>query len=317
MVKRGGRSNRGIALLATMLAIALMTLLVVDFATTVALGNRAAVNQTDELRASYLARSGVGVGLALIEQDSFHDALSPIPYDALNEPWAQPLPPIQLNGGTVTVSIVDEARKLNINDLYDPNSHEVNTNKEELLSRLLELIGVSGSFVPELEDWLDPDGTESPGGAEAGYYLQLNPPYEPRNGPMPTIGDLRALKGMDDVTFMRLTNFLTVSQETAININTASPELIASLRPEFADNPKLVKEIVAIRSLRPFTNITDVGNLPGVGQFITDIASLLTTRSNYFTIIAQGDYAGARKRIYATFQRSSDGSSSLTAWHED
>jgi general secretion pathway protein K len=193
----------------------------------------------------------------------------------------------------------------------------VDTEKEAIFARLAELIGISGNIVPEVEDWLDPDSIESPGGAEEAYYLQLKPPYEPRNGPMPTIADLRALKGMDDATFLKLTNYVTVSQENSININTASPELIAALRPEFADNPKLVQEIVTMRTFRPFTNITDVGNLPGVGQFISDISSQLTTRSSYFTIIGQGDFAGARRRVYATFQRNSNGSASLTAWHED
>jgi general secretion pathway protein K len=316
MVRRGG-SERGIALLATMLAVALMTLLVVDFATTVTLGYRSAQNQADELKASYLARSGIGIGLAMLEQDSFHDAESPLPYDGLDEAWAQPIPPIPLGGGTVKVTIVDEARKFNINGLIDPQSHNVNTEKEQILARLVELLGISSDVVPEIEDWIDSDSVESPGGAEESYYLTLKPPYEPRNGPMPTIGDLRALKGMDDVTFLKLTNYLTVSQESGININTASPELITALRPEFADNPQLVKEIVTLRMIRPFTNITDVGNLPGVGQFINQISGLLTTRSNYFTIIGQGDFAGARRRIYATFQRDSNGSASLTAWHED
>ncbi|HUN59921.1 MAG TPA: type II secretion system minor pseudopilin GspK [Candidatus Binataceae bacterium] len=316
MVRYGG-SERGIALLATMLAVALMTLLVVDFATTVTLGYRAAQNQADELRASYLARSGIGVGLAMLEQDSFHDAMSPTPYDALNEPWAQPIPPIPLGGGTVSVTIVDEARKFNVNGLIDPQSHNVNSDKEQILGRLVEILGLPGNIVPEIEDWLDPDSIESPGGAEESYYLTLKPPYEPRNGPMPTIGDLRALKGMDDMTFLKLTNYLTVSQESGININTASPELIMALSPEFADNPQVVKEIVTMRMVRPFTNTTDVGNLPGVGQFITAISGDITTRSNYFTIIGQGDFAGARRRIYATFQRDSNGSASLTAWHED
>jgi general secretion pathway protein K len=316
MVK-GGAPKRGMALLATMLAIALMTLLVVDFATTVSLGYRSAQNQADELKAAYLARSGIGIGLALLEQDSFHDVLNPVPYDALNELWAKPFPPLPLNGGTVTVSVVDEARRLNINDLFNPQSRTVDTDKEAIFARLAELIGISGAIVPEVEDWLDPDSIESPGGAEEAYYLQLKPPYEPRNGPMPTIADLRALKGMDDATFLKLTNYVTVSQENSININTASPELIAALRPEFADNPKLVQEIVAMRTFHPFTNITDVGNLPGVGQFISDISAQLTTRSSYFTIIGQGDFAGARRRVYATFQRDSNGSASLTAWHED
>jgi general secretion pathway protein K len=316
MVRYGG-ARPGIALLATMLAIALMTLLVVDFATTVSLGYRSAQNQADELKAAYLARSGISIGLALLEQDSFHDTLSPMPYDALTEPWAQPIPPLPLGGGTVTVSIVDEARRLNINDLYNPQNRAVDSDEEAIFSRLVELLGISANVVPEVEDWLDPDSIESPGGAEEAYYLRLKPPYEPRNGPMPTIGDLRALKGMDDLTFLKLASYVTVSQENAININTASPELIAALRPEFADNPKLVQEIVTVRMFHPFTNITDVGNLPGVGQFLSDISGQLTTRSNYFTIIGQGDFAGARRRIYATFQRSSNGSAALTAWHED
>ena len=53
------------------------------------------------------------------------------------------------------------------------------------------------------------------------------------------------------LTFLKLTNYVTVSQENAININTASPELIAALRPEFADNPQLVKEIVTAADVPP------------------------------------------------------------------
>jgi general secretion pathway protein K len=308
---------RGVALLATMLAVALMTLLVVDFATTVSLSYRSAQNQADELKAGYLARSAIAVGLALLEQDSFHDLLSPMPYDALTEPWAQPFPPIPLSGGTVKVAIVDEARKLNLNDLYNPQNHAVNNDKEAIFARLTELLGISPNLVPEVEDWLNPARTESPGGAGEAYYLRLKPPYEPRSGPMPTTADLRALKGMDDATFLELANYVTVSQENAVNINTASPELISALSPDFADNPKLVQEIVTVRMIRPFTNITDLGNLPGVGQFITDISGQLSTRSNYFTIIGEGDFAGARRRVYATFQRDSNGSAALTAWHED
>ena len=45
LLGRARRRDRGIALLATLLAIALMTILVVDFATTSALGYRAAANQ--------------------------------------------------------------------------------------------------------------------------------------------------------------------------------------------------------------------------------------------------------------------------------
>ena len=71
MVKRIKRKyDRGVALLATIVAIALMTLLVVDFTNSAALGYRSAANQADSLRARYLGRSGVAVGLAMLAQDA-------------------------------------------------------------------------------------------------------------------------------------------------------------------------------------------------------------------------------------------------------
>lgn len=317
LIRGARRRERGIALLATLLAIALMTILVVDFATSAALGYRSAANQADELRALYLARSGIQVGIAVLERDSINDALQKTPFDSLNEVWALQLPPIPVEGGSVSVSIVDEARKLNINQLYNLRARQIDDKFAQVIARLFEGIGVTTDLIPIIADWIDPDSVDSPGGAEADYYLRLMPPYEPRNGPMPTVGDLRALKGMDDATFIRLASYLTTMPETRVNANTASPEVLAALTPELSNNPKLVQEIIAAREFHPFLAVTDIANLPGIGQFAQHLTPLLTTRSAYFTIIGQGQFAGARRRIYATFRRNSNGSAMLISWHED
>jgi general secretion pathway protein K len=317
LIRRARRPQRGIALLATLLAIALMTILVVDFATSSALGYRAAANQADELRALYLARSAIQVGVAVLERDSISDSQQKTPYDSLADVWALKIPPIPVEGGIVSLSIIDETRKLNINQLYNLRSRRVDDKFAQVIARLFESIGVSTDLIPVLVDWLDPDSVDSPGGAEADYYLRLTPPYEPRNGPMPTIGDLRALKGVDDATFMHLAQYLTTAPEARVNANTASPEVLAALTPELSNNPNLVKEIITAREYRPFLAITDVANLPGIGQFTSRLTPLLTTRSSYFTIIGQGEFAGARRRIYAVFRRNSNGSSMLISWHED
>jgi len=312
--------DRGIALLATILAVALMTLLVVDFTTSAALGYRAAANQADALRARYLARSGVAVGLAMLAQDVLKDARQPStyhPYDGLDKPWALPVPPITVDGGTVSLAVVDEARKIDVNLLFNPRMRAVDPQYEGILARLFTNIGVSTDLLPILEDWLDPDSVDSPGGAEADYYLRLTPPYEPRNGPMPTIGDLRMLKGMDDATFLKLSGYLTTMPEPAVNANTAPPEVLAAIAPELENNPELVKEIVAARTFRPFLQVTDVANLPGLGEFAAHFTPLLTTRGSYFTITGTGDFAGDRQRIYATFRRNSNGTAMLMNWHED
>jgi hypothetical protein len=89
------------------------------------------------------------------------------------------------------------------------------------------------------------------------------------------------------------------------------------LIPEFTNNPDLVKQIVAARSFHPFTQVTDMMNLPGVGQYSGRLSPLITTRSNYFLITGQGSFAGAKRRIYASVRRNSNGSAMLISWHED
>ena len=84
------RYDRGIALLATLLAVSLMTLLVVEFSTSAALGYRAAANQANELRAYYLARSGIQIGLAILVQDYLINSQSKVQYASLDQVWAQP-----------------------------------------------------------------------------------------------------------------------------------------------------------------------------------------------------------------------------------
>jgi general secretion pathway protein K len=317
MVKRL-RSQRGIALLAVLLGIALMTLVVMDFTTTAALGYLSAANQANELRAYYLARSSVSVGLALLAQDARTDGMSQNPIDTLQDVWAVPYPPMPVDGGTASLQIVDDASKININQIVVSQSGKPDKTHVQIVSRLFEILGVSPDLVPALIDWIDPDSIETPGGgAEADYYMTLIPPYMPRNGPMPTIGDLKMVRGVDDATFNLLRQYLTVAPEDQVNANTASPQVLAALEPELEANPKLVQQIVTIRMTRPFTKVTDVANLPGMGVFATKLTTLLTVRSQFFTIAGMGNYAGARKLIYSTFYRQLNGTATLAAWQED
>jgi general secretion pathway protein K len=317
MVRRIKKSERGVALLATLMAVALMTILVVDFTTSSALGYRSAANQANELRAEYLARSAVNVGLALLAKQALTNTASQQSFTALTQPWATPFPPVPMEGGTATVSIVDEARKFNINQIINPRSGAVSQLYLPVLQRLFAILNIDPQIIPAIIDWLDPDSVESPGGAEADYYMRLTPPYQPRNGPMPTIGDLRMVRGIDTATFMRLRQFLTVAPEPRINVNTAPPELIASLSDSLAHDDSVVKAIVAARLREPFQNLTDLGNLVGAGGDFNKISTLLTTSSSYFTITGVGTYAGTRRFVYASFRSNPNGTAVLVGWNED
>ncbi len=316
-MRRATRGERGIALLAAMMGIALMTIIVMDFATSAAMGHLTAANVANDLRAHYLARSGVNVGVAILAQDGRNDSDTDEPIDSLGDQWAMPFPPIPVDGGSIAMSIVDDARKLCINRVINPSDGSIDLSFVATLERLFAILDVPPEVLPSIIDWIDPNGDESPGGAEMVYYLALQPPYAPRNGPMPTIGDLRMVRGVNEATFFKLRQFLTAAPELRVNANTAPPEVLASLLPELTSNQAMVKDIIAARQLRPFAKVTDVANLPGLAGVGTKLTSLLTTRSDYFTIAAMGNFAGARKMVYATFHRQDNGSAALASWQEN
>jgi general secretion pathway protein K len=308
--------QRGVALLTTLMAVALMTLIVVDFMAVATNNYRSAANQTNELRAGYLARSGLHVGLALLAQDARLKALSQQPAETLQDPWAKPFPPIPVGGGTASVAITDEAGKLNINQLVNPSTGAVNPEVSARLSALFANAGVSTDIIPAIIDWLDHDSVPSQGGAEADYYLKLAPPYEPRNGPMPTIGDLRLVRGIDETSFARLNRMLTVAPVTQVNVNTAPPEVLGALLPEMRASG-LPETIVAVRAKRPFKTVLELNDIPGFAKLSTKLTPLLTTRSDYFTIAGRGTYAGTRKQVFAMVRRNVRGPAVQASWRED
>jgi general secretion pathway protein K len=314
MKRPGKKSEQGMAMLATLMAVALMTVLVMDFAYSASSGFRAAANQMNELRADYLARSGIQVGLGLLAQDARNDTLSKQAYDGLDEMWATPFPPLPVDGGTASVTIIDETRKLNINQVVNSSNGAPNTTFIATLSRLFEIIGVSPDIVPAIIDWIDPDSVPTQGGAENDFYLGLMPPYEPRNGPMPTIADLKMIRGVDDATFIRLAQFLTVAPESRVNINTAPPEVLMAMMPLLANQPSILQALMA---QRPFHTMSDLNKAPGFSAASKNSQNLFTTQSDYFTISGVGTFAGARTFAYATVRRNGTGPMLLSYWHED
>jgi general secretion pathway protein K len=290
-------------------------LIVVDFAMTSGLGFVSAANQANELRASYLARSAVNIGLALLAADARADQQTPTPVDTLGDVWAVPFPPMQLAGGTVALSIVDEGRKINLNSMVQngaPNLAAV-----QKVQRLFAVLDVNPELVQGIIDWITPNNGTGLGGGIGDYYAGLKPPYQPRYGAMPTMGDLQMVKGFNEAIYNRVSPFLTVMAETAVNANTAAPQVLAALEPELTEDQKLVLSIIDARAIRPFSQPTDIANLPELAAIGQKLQKDVDMRSQYFTITGTGTYAGARKIITATFHRESTGIGTLAAWHED
>jgi general secretion pathway protein K len=185
------------------------------------------------------------------------------------------------------------------------------------VQRLFTVLDVNVQLVQGIVDWITPNNGAGPGGT-GDFYMGLKPPYQPRYSAMPTIADLQMVEGFNEAIFNRVSPFLTAMPEPGVNANTASPQVLAALEPQLMEDEKLVQELVEARTIRPFTNNTDIMNLPDLGETLAQaIGKDVVVRSTFFTITGTGTFAGARKIITATFHRETNGIGTMAAWHEE
>ena len=143
------RRDRGVAILATVVALALLTVLATALARTSAVDAHLARTALASLQADALARSGVAAATALL------GTAAPA-VDSLHAPWARDVGPQPLGAGVVRISVEDEARRL---DLGTPGLAAA-------LPALLNVLGLDARLADTLADWTDDDDVARPQGAE-------------------------------------------------------------------------------------------------------------------------------------------------------
>lgn len=188
--------RRGSVLVAVLWCLALLSLIVVSVLHTARIDLLVVKNYGDRIQAHYLAVAGIEKAKALLYQDAQQRSRSAQNhsgslFDAPQQFRDVPLGRGQFlvfhrgrpdEGGGVLYGVSDEDSRLN-----------VNTASPEELGKL---DGMNPDIVASIIDWRDEDNVVSPGGAEAEYYLSLQPPYQPRNGPLATIRELLMVRGV-------------------------------------------------------------------------------------------------------------------------
>lgn len=221
--------------------------------------------------------------------------------------------------GSCSITITEENGLLNVNSLKDKDGR-LNRARIDQLLRLIDLLNrrqkgperIDYGIVPAMIDWMDPDDdvTSLPFiehenfGAEEDYYQTCNPPYHCRNKPVDIIDELRWIKGMTPKTLSRLREALTSTGDDKTNINAAPKLVLACLSEEMA--PALVEMIVNRRTRRPFQNITDLKDVPGMTDNIyQSIKETITVRpkQRWYRVVSQGNSGGRSTRIEAIVRR--------------
>ena len=246
-----GKYDRGVALVTALLVVALASVAAVGMATRLQVDMRRSGNLLHGEQAYAYALAAESWAQVILKRDKEDNDT-----DSQHDDWATSLPPIAVEGGLVDGQVEDLQGRLNLNNLVD-KSGAVVVPYLDFYKRLLENLKLDTTLANALVDWIDVDISETlPGGAEDGAYLLLDPPYRAANRPLVDISELRLVQGYTPGVITALAPHVTVlPEDTSINVNTATPEILLALDPrlDVAD----VDSLIAYQEERAFAKVAD------------------------------------------------------------
>lgn len=290
--------QRGVAIVLAMGVVALAAMAATAIVVSQSTWSRQVELTTDHIQARAVLLAGADWARAVLSDD-----LRVSNVDHLGEPWALKLPPMSVENGELVGQIEDQQGAFNLNNLV--TGGQISLVQLARFRRLLAILGLPDELADALADWIDEDSQPQPrDGAEDAYYLALNPPYIAANRPLIDVAELALVRGFDNNVRARLRPYVSaLPGSTAVNVNTAPPEVLASII-EGLDLGS-AQTLVAQRDRSYFRDATDFTNrLPqGAAAAPGDIS----VNSDYFMATLRVTIGGAQARGTALLARRGSG----------
>ncbi len=282
--------RRGVAIIVAVMIISLMMVFTADMIVSSQVNLELVTAARDNIVAEYLSKSGYNLALFLLSIDYGIDLfkqsqMKTPPQDGLSDIWSMVndipigaetvemltsmqemfnlsaisdsdvMAQLQLFQGEFTITVSDEAAKINVNYCA---AGGVTTQCKQMRAMLTELFNCPieksyldaknvnpDTLIAKIKDWVDSDSRADPKSGlsdESDPYQRLNPSYKTKNSQFDTLAELKLIDEWDDDLHAVFSPYLTVypfkklgsdtSDRARININTVSRELLACLVPE-------------------------------------------------------------------------------------
>lgn len=295
--------QRGVALITAIVLVAIATVIAVHLGTRASLDLRRTAGLLALEQGWHVALGAEAWASEVLREDR-EDSQT----DHLAERWAQPLPPLPVDGGEVRGALEDMQGRFNVNNLLT-GAGEVNEASLARFERLLEQVGAERRWARILADWLDRDTVPGfPEGAEDGAYLAQSPPYRSANGPITSTTEMLALPGMTLEEFARIRPYVAaLPVGTTINVCTAKAPLLAALvegGTDFGDAEALVNN----RRDGCFPTLADLQATLDAEQY-QGLLPAITETSNWFRAVTAARIGTSELTLYSLIERNSAGGS--------
>lgn len=320
------QNNKGSILLITLLIITILVTITLETQRKIQLYQAGATYITRKSSCTDVARSGLALAKALLTYDRKEKNRS----DHLGEIWAHPHDQDELElpepeNGEIILKISDEQAKFPINYLVTSTGKWRDSYRQVFFNLLtgpcFQLDQEKAlNIMNAIKDWLDKDDTpETEDGFEQSYYDAHEMHVKVKNGPLQCLAELQNIAGITEEIYFGtagrpgLKDLLTIYTKGKININTASSFVLAALikQDETAEAgvpPDEAWDFAnAMLDYRQDSMHYDelsstqwYNNLPGALDI--HFFSLITTRSNYFSVLSTGKSGEMQARIWTVWE---------------
>jgi general secretion pathway protein K len=310
--------QRGVALITAMLLMVIGVLLAARIAWDNQLHVRRATTAADIEQAKLFAMGAEAIAIAAIRIDSDDNiAATTIPTHRDSEGHllvSQQLPVgiEDQDFGIMIGTLQDLQGRFNLNNLIDDSGATVNSLAQYQFETLLENLELDRSLSDAVIDWMDADSLPLQRGAEDSVYTSFDPPYRPPNRNFTHASELRAVAGFGELEYAAIREYVVAlpaggcvaggarsNGVTAININFATDELLASLHPD----PQLLSTVDW--QAQQEAGITDLGTIfAGVDQVVqTELEGYVSTATHCFGLSVSVSIGNSVLSMYSVIER--------------
>ncbi len=307
--------QRGVALIIALVVVALATMLATRIGASGARDQRRSATLMAQQQAFQVALGAEAWAMEILRADVENGTGAK--RDSLDEPWATPLPPLPIDGGSIQGGIEDMQGRFNLNNIVLPTGQR-NEIAYAQFQRLLAKLQLEPKWASLLVDWLDPDtvATDSDG-AEDGVYTGQNPPYRAANRLITSTSELLALPGFGPERYRILQPFVSAlppvgtALGSPLNVCTAPGIVIDSLADGMTVFGQDAKQLAENRQKGCFPTPNDViAAVTSAGVPAKQVEALRATivqTSSWFRVTTRVSIGTTQFTLYSLLERNSGG----------
>jgi general secretion pathway protein K len=305
------KQQRGAAVILAILIVALAASTAAFAVWQQSLWTRQMENLTERSKADALALSTIELARGiLIDKDKSGKPLA----DFIAESGSQTLS-TPAEGASINGLLVELQGRFDLNNLALAAGNPHQTLQLDAFRRLLDSLHLKPELAKNVADWLDSSADNTTADL---YYLGLDPPYRAAKQRFTDVSELARVKDFDADTLRKLAPFVTAlpcvgtpgvqaTCESALNVNTAAPEVLAAV---FAMSPDVATTIIEARKKKIFANKAEFTTLWNPPQGSTTATLPYDTKCQFFLAnvkVASGRVQAGYSALLTTITGASPG----------